>query len=73
MDLLLMPNTFLLARSTYKFDAVLGGSEEVLADLGESFGPLLLNQHPADRSRSSISTLIGVRQALRFMPDNVKL
>ena len=33
---------------TYKFDAVLGGSEEVLADL-------------------------GVRQALRFMPTNVKL
>ncbi|KAK0523757.1 hypothetical protein OC834_002763 [Tilletia horrida] len=33
---------------TYKFDAVLGGSEEVLADL-------------------------GIRQALRFMPDNQKL
>ncbi|KDN52180.1 peroxisomal acyl-CoA-dehydrogenase [Tilletiaria anomala UBC 951] len=33
---------------TYKFDAVLGGSEEVLSDL-------------------------GVRQALRFMPDNYKL
>ncbi|PWN46570.1 acyl-CoA dehydrogenase NM domain-like protein [Violaceomyces palustris] len=33
---------------TYKFDAVLGGSEEVLADL-------------------------GIRQALRFMPENARL
>ena len=33
---------------TYKFDAVLGGTEEVLADL-------------------------GVRQALRFMPEDAKL
>jgi len=33
---------------TYKFDAVLGGSEEVLADL-------------------------GIRQALRMMPENARL